>query len=248
MWVQAKWGGIGERYVLYNFDPTRKASVAARLFEGYQGYVQTDGYEGYSHLNNVPGITLVGDWVDVCRKFKDVIKAGGKSEKAVLAQKGLEYIAAFYKIESEIEGLENSEKLKIRREKTRPIVLEMKTWADENIGETQHKSLIFKALNYFINQWPKLCYFIDDPIVGPDTNAVEKAIRPFALGRRNWMFSDTVRGAKASANLFSLVITAKSNGVDPYEYLKLVFSEMPKAKTIEDIERLLPENYGKITS
>lgn len=247
MWVQAKWGGIGDRYVLYNFDPTRKASVAARLFDGYQGYVHADGYEGYSHLDNIPGITLVGDWVHVRRKFKDVIKASKVSEKAQLAQKGLDYIAALYKVESEIESLDNSDKLRIRSEKTRPIVSAMKLWADEQIGKTPPKSLIFKALNYFINQWPKLCYFIDDPIVGPDTNVVENAIRPFALGRRNWMFSDTVRGAEASANLFSLVITAKSNDIDPYEYLKFVFTELPKAKTVEDIERLLPERFPKTT-
>ncbi|MDQ3231148.1 MAG: transposase, partial [Pseudobdellovibrionaceae bacterium] len=102
------------------------------------------------------------------------------------------------------------------------------------------KSLIGKALNYFQGQWPKLTYFLEDPIVGLDINVVENAIRPFALGRKNWMFSDTVRGAEASANLYSLIITARVNNIDPYEYLKRVFTEIPKALTANDIERLLP--------
>jgi transposase len=240
MWVQAKWGGLGERIVLYNYDPTRKAEVAQRLFEGYRGYVQTDGYEGYSALDDIDGITLVGDWVHVRRKFHDVTKASDKSEKALLANYALARISEIYAIEAEAKEKAPAEILRLRHEKTRPIVEGLKKWADEQRDRIPPKSLIGKAIQYFLGQWPKLCYFLDDPIVGPDTNIVENAIRPFAIGRRNWMFSDTARGADASANLFSLVITAKSNGIDPYFYLKRVFSDLPKAVVLEDFEKLLP--------
>ncbi|RYZ86106.1 MAG: transposase, partial [Proteobacteria bacterium] len=122
-------------------------------------------------------------------------------------------------------------------------VEDLKNWADEQRDKVPPKSLIGKAIQYFLGQWPKLGYFLEDPIVGPDTNIVENAIRPFAIGRKNWMFSDTARGADASANLFSLVITAKANGIDPYFYLKNVFSELPKAITAEDVEKMLPNRF-----
>ena len=240
MWVQAKWGGVGERIVLYNYDPTRKAEVAQRLFEGYRGYVQTDGYEGYSALDNIEGITLVGDWVHVRRKFHDVTKASDKSEKAILANFALTKISEIYAIEAEAKEKAPSEILRLRQEKTRPIVEELKNWAEEQRDRVPPKSLIGKAVQYFLGQWPKLRYFLDDPVVGPDTNIVENVIRSFAIGRKNWLFCETARGADASANLFSLVITAKSNGLDPYFYLKRVFTELPKAVTLEDIEKLLP--------
>ena len=243
MWVQAKWGGIGERIVLYNYDPTRKAEVAKRLFEGYRGYVQTDGYEGYSGLDHIDGITLVGDWVHVRRKFHDVTKASDKSEKALLANFALDRISDIYAIEKEAKDKSLAEILEIRREKTVPIVEELKLWADEQRDKVPPKSLIGKAIQYFLGQWPKLGYFLNDPVVGPDTNIVENAIRPFAIGRKNWMFSDTARGADASANLFSLVITAKANGIDPYSYLKKVFAELPKAEILADFERLLPDRF-----
>lgn len=245
MWVQAKWGGAGDRIVLYNFDPNRSNAVARRLFEGYRGYVQTDGYEGYSTLGDIEGITLVGDLVHVRRKFHDVIKASDKSEKAQLANFALGKIAEIYAIEASLTGQSLEETRRVRQEKTRPIFEELKSWAIEMCDKIPPKSLIGKAISYFIGQMPKLGYFIDDPIVGPDTNVVENAIRSFAVGRKNWLFSDTVRGADASANLFSLVITARANGIEPYNYLKEVFAELPKAVSIEDVERLLPVRFIK---
>ncbi len=174
------------------------------------------------------------------RAFHDVIKVSKTSEKAKLANAALEFIAKLYSVESEIANMDPIEKLRIRTEKSKPIALSFKAWADEWMTRVPPKSLIGKALNYFQGQWPKLTYFLEDPIVGLDTNVVENAIRPFALGRKNWMFSDTVRGAEASANLYSLIITARVNNLLPYEYLERVFSEIPKAKTVSDIEQLLP--------
>lgn len=243
MWVQAKWGGVGDRIVLYNFDPSRSSAVPRRLFEGYRGYIQTDGYEGYSALDDIEGITLVGDLVHVRRKFHDVIKASDKSEKAQLANFAIGKIAEIYAIEASLADKTLEEIREVRQEKTKVIFEELKAWAKEMSNKVPPKSLIGKAIAYFIGQLPKLGYFIDDPIVGPDTNVVENAIRPFAVGRKNWLFSDTARGADASANLFSLVITAKANGIEPYNYLKQVFSELPKAVSIEDIERLLPVSF-----
>jgi transposase len=97
-----------------------------------------------------------------------------------------------------------------------------------------------KALTYLHNQWPKLIRYLDDGRLYIDNNRVENAIRPFVIGRRNWLFSDTVRGAQSSANLYSLIETAKANGLEPYAYLRHLFTELPKTQTLEEIEALLP--------
>lgn len=106
------------------------------------------------------------------------------------------------------------------------------------------KSLTGQALTYMDGQWSKLTRFLDDPVIGLDTNVVENAIRPFAVGRKNWLFSDTVKGANASAALYSLVITARANGVEPYDYLAHIFSELPRATSVDDIDALLPWNFS----
>jgi transposase len=109
-----------------------------------------------------------------------------------------------------------------------------------SVGAVPPQSLTGKALGYLDKQWPKLVRYIEDGRLRIDTNLVENAIRPFVVGRKGWLFSDTVRGAEASANLYSLIETAKANGLEPYAYLRRVFQELPKAETLAEVELLLP--------
>ena len=102
-----------------------------------------------------------------------------------------------------------------------------------------------KALNYLHNEWDKLICYLDDGRLEIDNNGAENAIRPFVLGRKNWLFSASVKGVKASANLYSLIETAKANGLEPYVYLRHLFAELPKAETVEAVEALLPGNIDK---
>ena len=102
-----------------------------------------------------------------------------------------------------------------------------------------------KALNYLHNEWDKLIRYLDDGRLEIDNNGAENAIRPFVLGRKNWLFSDSVKGVKGSANLYSLIETAKANGLEPYAYLRYLFTELPKAETVAAIETLLPGNLSK---
>ena len=102
-----------------------------------------------------------------------------------------------------------------------------------------------KALNYLHNEWDKLVRYLEDGRLEIDNNGAENAIRPFVLGRKNWLFSDSVKGVKASANLYSLIETAKANGLEPYAYLRHLFTELPKAQTVEAIEALLPGKLSK---
>lgn len=133
----------------------------------------------------------------------------------------------------------------LRQEKSRPVMEAMRRWLDEALPRIAPQSLTGKALAYLHGQWPKLVRVLDDGRIPLDTNRVENAIRPFVVGRKGWLFADTVRGAQASASLYSLIETAKANGLEPYAYLRLVFTEIPRTTTLEDVEALLPWNVDR---
>ncbi|WP_324952305.1 IS66 family transposase [Oligoflexus sp.] len=242
MWIIAASDEGGRKIVLYEFSPTRSGEVPLRIFKGYKGYVQTDGYEGYSQLALVPGIVHVGDWVHVRRKFKDAIKGRKAGAKASFADHALNAMAELYRIENECMG-DDARRL-ARQTQSRKMIDDLRSWLDTALHRVPPKSLTGNALAYMDGQWPKLVRFLDDPAVGLDTNLVENSTRPFVLGRRAWLFSDTVKGACASAALYSLIITARSNGIEPYHYLTRLFSELPKATSPADIEALLPWNIS----
>jgi hypothetical protein len=145
-----------------------------------------------------------------------------------------------YLIERQIKDLSDEERMRIRAEEAVPQLKSLREWAGKMQHETMPSGKLGEALGYLITQWPKLVRYVEDPRLAIDTNLAENAIRPFALGRRNWLFADTVKGAKASAALYSIVSTARANGLEPYAYLRRLFADLPKAKTVEDFEALLP--------
>jgi transposase len=234
--------------VLYEYDPSRSAEVPKRLFEGFQGLLQTDGYEGYGALGREPGIVHIGCWAHVRRRFVDALKGAGKSrkkgakrtKKQSQAEAGLRFIRRLYEIERSVKHATPAERLRVRQEQSLPGVARLRRWLDGALTTVVPRSLTGEALAYLDGQWPKLVRVFEYGQVPLDTNLVENAIRPFAVGRKNWMFADTVRGAEASANLYSLIETAKANGIEPWAYLQHVFTELPKAVTLEDVEALLP--------
>jgi transposase len=130
----------------------------------------------------------------------------------------------------------------LRDEKAKPIWKELRIWLDQVRGQVPPQSLTGKALGYLDKQWPRLIAHQNDGRIEVDNNLTENAIRPFVMGRKAWLFADTPAGADASARLYSLIETAKANGVEPYAYLRHVFKMLPAAKTVEDIEALLPWN------
>jgi len=189
------------------------------------------------------GLQHAGCWAHARRKFDEALKAQGAGKngtKAGKASKALITIQKLYRIETQIKGLPLNEKQRIRQQQTVPILNEMKDWLDTSLTQVPPTSLTGKALGYLANQWSTLIVYCDDGRLDIDNNAIERAIRPFVIGRNNWIFADTVKGAKASANLYSLIETAKLNGLEPYRYLQHVFKELPKAQTLVDIEQLLP--------
>ena len=120
------------------------------------------------------------------------------------------------------------------------VLDKLRAWLDDTIDKVPPSTPLGKAMGYLHNQWKGLVRFCDDGRYGIDTNPVENAIRPFCVGRRNWLFADTVAGANASARLYSLIECAKANGLEPYAYLRHVFTELPKAQSLAEVEALLP--------
>jgi len=252
LWVMR--GGTEEQpLLLYDYDPSRSSEVPMRLLEGFQGYLQTDGYEGYTAVGSMGGVVHVGCWAHARRKFDEALGAQGKNrkkgakrtKKQSKAEQGLRWIGKLYRIERETAQMSADERHRIRQEHARPIIDQIRDWLNESVGSVPPKSLTGKALGYLDKQWPKLVRYLEDGRVRMDTNLVENAIRPFVIGRKNWMFADTVRGAEASANLYSVIETAKANGIEPYAYLRHVFAELPKATKLEDIEALLPDRIDQ---
>ena len=240
IWVQ-RGGPPDAPLILYDYDPSRSQKVPLRLLEDYKGYLQTDGYGGYDPVGAQPGIIQVGCFAHVRRKFNEAIKGQSKKRKSTIAWCGLKFIQKLYGIERQYKDAKPKARYQARQDQAKPILTEMREWLDEVLPQVPPTTLAGKALNYLHNQWPKLIRYLDDGRLRMDNNLVENAIRPFVVGRKNFLFCDTVGGANASTHLYSLIETAKANGMEPYQYLRDVFTELPKAKTVEEIEALLPD-------
>ncbi len=239
-------GGDSKHPLLYyEYAPTRSGKVARQLLEGFEGYLHTDGYAGYDAFNETMGVVHVGCFAHARRKFDEALRGQGKKKvkkKPGLARQGLSKINKLYEIERRYADASTEERAARRAEKLAPKLAELRAWTLASIDRVSKDSLAGRAIHYLNNQWPKLVRVLDDERIPLDTNAVERAIRPFVIGRRNWMFADTPSGATASAKLYSLVETAKANGIEPWAYLNHLFEKLPLAQGNDDIEALLPWN------
>ncbi len=243
MWVFRR--GDPEKPVLvFEYHPTRSGDVARAFLRGFKGYVQTDGYAGYDFLDDDKDICHLGCLAHVRRKFMDVIKAQGKNRKAGSADVALGYIRDLYRLENEAKNLSYSpeEIFQMRQEKAKPILDDFKKWLAKKSLQTPPKGLLGKAVSYTLKQWDRLIGYLEDGILAPDNNMAENCIRPFVIGRKNWLFSGTPEGAEASALLYSLIETAKANELEPYAYLRHIFEMLPLASSLEHYEALLPWN------
>ncbi len=244
IWVQR--GGPPDRpVVLYDYDPGRGAGVPKRLLEGFAGYLQTDGYDGYNAVVAANGLTHVGCMAHARRRFNDAVKAQGRNRKRGKAHRGLSLIRKLYRVEGQARKLTPDERYAHRQKNARPVLDEMRAWLNNALPQVTPSSAAGKALNYLHNEWQQLTRYLGDGRLEIDNNGAENAIRPFVLGRKNWLFSASVKGVKASANLYSLIESAKANGLEPYAYLRHVFTELPQAETVDAIEALLPGHLDK---
>lgn len=249
MWIFR--GGDPEHPTLvYQYHQSRSGDVAMAYLRGYRGYVQTDGYAGYGFLDHWQDVVHVGCWAHARRKFTDVIKALGSSKlrkKTGLADQALDYIGKLYSIDqkAKLDGLDALGVHQRRQTMAVPVLEEFHTWLKGRSKETPPKSLIGKAISYTLNQWDRLRRYVDDGRLVPDNNMAENAIRPFVVGRKNWLFSGVAEGAKASATLYSIIETAKANGLDPYWYLRVLFDKLPLVETRDQMRTLLPQHIDR---
>ncbi len=239
-------GGNPDRpTVVYRYDPSRSGSVPKDFLGEFKGYIQTDGYAGYQALGESDDIIHVGCMAHIRRKFMDVQKATSKKVVHGTAKEILDLIGLLYKVEHNIKELSPDEKIEKRREQAIPILDAIRAILDDRIDHVPPKSLLGQAMTYARNQWSRAVRYVDCGLLTPDNNAAENAIRPVALGRKNWLFAGVPKGADASAMLFSLVETAKANEIEPQAYLKFLFERFPAAQTTEDMRALMPQHVDK---
>ncbi|MFS1982367.1 IS66 family transposase [Vibrio breoganii] len=220
---------------LYDYQNSRARACPVDFLGDYNGYLQTDGYAAYDGLHHV---TNVGCLAHARRKFMDAKKLQGKG-KSGKADKALAKIQKLYGIESRLKGAPAQERKAERRALAKPILDELYQWmtTQKVIGS----SPLGKAIKYTLGQWSKLIRYIDDGHLSIDNNRAERAIKPLVIGRKNWLFSNTPNGADASAMLYSIIETAKANGLILYDYMVKCMKELAKAEP--DIDALLPWNF-----
>jgi transposase len=244
MWV-VRGGPPGQPAVLFDYDASRGEEVALRLFEGFRGVLQVDGYASYNRVCRENALTRIGCWDHARRKFVEAsqaMPAQKKGSKVSKADVALSKIRKLYAIEKRIESLDPVQKREQRQALSLPILVEFKSWLELTSRRVVKDSETWKAIHYTLNQWETLIGYCEDGRLHISNALAENAIRPFAVGRRNWLFADTPRGARASATIYSLIETAKANDVEPYDYLLHILKHIGSADTVEKLEALLPWN------
>ncbi|MDT4330787.1 MULTISPECIES: IS66 family transposase [Methylomonas] len=250
LWAQMT--GSGPPIRLFSYTPGRGGTHAHPLYEGIRSGValMSDGYEVYNAIAAARGAVHLGCWAHARRYFVEAEAAIPKAARNA-QQPATQFITAMselYAIEAKAKDLSAEQRRQRRQEQSRPVLAKIEGLLLQHLHSVTPGSLLGKALHYLSSQWPKLTRFVDNGAWPIDNNLCENAIRPFVVGRRNWLFCDTVAGAQASANLYSLIETCKANGIEPYAYLVELFRQLPRAKAVEDFEALLPWRLANPTA
>ena len=224
--------------VLYDYHNSRAAQCAIDFLDGYQGYMHVDGYKAY-------GLTeakLVACLAHIRRKFVDAKKIQAKKTTGKV-DVALNLIGKLYGIEQRIKGKSVEDKFNIRQSHAKPIVKELHSWLIKHKDKIPPKSKLGEAISYSLNQFDKFQRYLEDGRLSIDNNRAERAIKPFVIGRKAWLFSNTCNGAHASAILYSLVETAKANGLVVHDYISKCLQHI--AEQPNNLEPLLPWNIER---
>lgn len=240
MWIY-RGGPLDQKAIVYEYQPSRSGQAATAFLSGFKGLLQTDGYGGYNGFDSNPEVIRAACWAHVRRKFADIVKANknappGKAHAAVL------YIRKLYAIETHAREnkFTHEQRRHYRREQAMPILTEFKSWLDSTITQVPTQSNIGRAIAYALALWPMLIIYTDHGEIEIDNNLIENAIRPFALGRKNWLFMGSEEGAHAGAIIYSLFATCKELAIEPYAYFKYILDQLPRCTSDEDRKKLLP--------
>lgn len=244
MWLYRTSGDAEKQIVLYDYASGRSGGNAVEFLKGFRGYLQTDGYSGYNAVENV---THVGCFAHARRKFEEAVSAQPKGKRSPTAEQGVAFCTKLFELERayEKQNLTFEERKEHRLVESKRVLGEMLSWA--NTRNAAPKSKLGIALTYLKNQWEYLNNFLLDGRIEISNNRAERSIKPFVMSRKNFLFANTPSGARSSAIIFSLIETAKENGLDPYRYLTFVLTEAPRASKHDSdwAAKLTPEHAPK---
>lgn len=241
MWL-ARGGPPDTPVALYTYSRTRSVDFLLWLLSGATLYMQGDAHRAHeAFAATEAGIIRVGCFAHARRKFYEAAQA---SKKPGAAHEGLKYITQLYQIEKALRAKELTEQdfAETRRKQVEPVLAKFQRWLTKKQETVVPSSLLGKAVNYTIDEWSALIRYVEHPALTPDNNAAENAIRPFVLGRKNWLFSGSPNGAAASCTIYSLIETAKQNNLDPFAYLYYVLDRAPRITHDDEWDELLPGN------
>jgi len=240
MWLYRS-GRDGPPIVLFDYQETRAKEHPKKFLTGFKGFLHVDGYSGY---HEIPDVTLVGCWAHARRKFDEALKAlpADKRTTPVASRVGLDCCNRLFTIERGLQNNTPEERHRGRQEQSRPVLDAFSAWLHEQSAQVLPKSALGMAITSCLNQWSKLTAFLEDGHLELDNNRSERSIKPFVIGRKNFLFSNTPRGAAASAVTYSIVETAKENQLHPFEYLKYLFEQLPNLDLtdLRSLDLLLP--------
>ena len=223
--------------VWFAYSPDRKGEHPAEHLKSYKGILQADGYAGFNQLYEKGAIVEAACWAHVRRKFHDLYQA----HRSPVAQEALERIAQLYGIEKDIRGRSPAERREVRQARSRPLLGSMAAWLKATVTKMSRKSDVAKAIYYALERWTALLRICEDGRVEMDNNAAERALRTVALGRKNFLFAGSDAGGERAAAIYSLLGSAKLNGIDPEAYLTLVLRRIAD-HPVNRIGELLPWN------
>ena len=238
MWLYRTSGDTDHPVVLYDYQEGRSGRFAKEYLTGFSGYLHTDGWHGYHKLEE-SGVTLCGCWAHAKRKFHEALVGAVTKQPDSKEAVGLAYCNQLFSIEKKAEKMTPKERHELRQKESQPILEEFYKWIEACWSNTLPQSLLGKALTYAQNQKKYLTTYLADGRIEISNNRAERSIKPFVIGRKNWLFCNTPGGATSSAAVYSLIQTAIENGLNPQPYLEHVFRQIQSPDTL-DIEKLLP--------
>jgi transposase len=249
MWMY-RTGNSHAHIILYDYQPSRSGDNAKRFLKGFKGYLQTDAYIGYDKLlkesqaGAAMEVTLVACFAHARRYFTETLKAVGDKESYMYtsAYQGVKMIDEMFALEQELSSLSDERRYEERLRHLKPLLEAYFAWIEKEHALALPKSSYGKAINYSFNQQDKLMNVLKDGRLELSNNRAERAIKPFVIGRKNWLFTNTPAGADSSAIVYSIIETAKENNLIPFEYLRYLFEKLPNMdiSNIDELDQLLP--------
>ena len=243
MWLYRTSSDAKNSIILYEYQPSRSAMHPDKFLDGWSGFLHADGYSGYHSLEKNGNITVIGCIAHARRKFNDALKGIAEKDLSTSAAYiGKKYCDKLFSIEADIKNLTSENRYNERLKRSRPVMDEFFLWLN---AESYSKGLHGNAVNYTLKQWKYLERYLIDGRLEISNNRAERSIKPFVIGRKNWLFSNTPKGAKASAIIYSIVETAKENGLNPYDYLTYIFKQAPNLDlhNSEHLNALMPQYF-----